>query len=339
MKKLACRGCVDYIAEHQYRYYYSVLPTKLRDAYRILLEGYMMHKTAIEVSVSCVDNVLLVHKSLCYDVPELFFIKTIRYSYEPLSSTITIYPSYRFDYETCLNILMQMEIQTKSLIHGTALLSEWERIKQIHDFLIRNVTYKDLKAPYSHESPGALLYGIAVCEGIAKAYKYLLDRVNIQSLVVIGKSIDNISPPGELSGHAWNIVFVNSHLYHIDVTFDYAMSCKKTVRYDYFLLSDSQMQTDHFFMNMPACNYSYEYYLTINHFADSKRRLQLLARNYLKPGYPLVVKIPDFHIAVEDVSEQLLDIVYLSLPEPLRTQYSLVASYNVFRNIIQFDLN
>lgn len=38
----------------------------------------------------------------------------------------------------------------------------------IHDYLVNKVTYKDLDAPYSR----VFLFGIGVCEGISKAFKY-----------------------------------------------------------------------------------------------------------------------------------------------------------------------
>ena len=47
-----------------------------------------------------------------------------------------------------------------------------EKERAIHDYIVKSVVYKDVEAPYSHEAPGALLYGIGVCEGISKAFKY-----------------------------------------------------------------------------------------------------------------------------------------------------------------------
>ena len=68
----------------------------------------------------------------------------------------------------------------------------------IHDYIAMTVKYKDTEAPYSHEAPGAVLYQIGVCEGIAKAFKYLSDQLGLQSVVVFGASNEQ----GNEGGHS-----------------------------------------------------------------------------------------------------------------------------------------
>lgn len=284
------------------------------------------------------DEAWLIHQSLCYDIPEVFFIKSVKGAYNPLLSTATVYPEYRFDYETCFNILRQMEKQSESFIQRIAMLSERERVKQIHDYITRNVTYRDIEAPYSHESPGVLLYGIAVCEGIAKAFKYLSDRARISSLVITGDAFDDSNQSSNSTGHAWNIVFVDSTPYHIDVTFDYSVSSGATSRYDYFLLSDSQIRKDHAFEGTPECTNDYEFYITNGHYADSKKTLQVLVKNELRFGSPLVVKTPDFLESADRIAEKLIATVIAAVPQVYGLKSSISLSYNSSRMIFQFEL-
>ena len=130
----------DYIADFQYSYYYSTRAKALQEAYDQLLEGYLSHKSRIYITVADIDEVWLIHRQLCYDVPELFFIKTISGSFDSSSSTATVYPEYRFDYETCLSILRQMEKKTKRLIQRITMLSEQEKAKRIHDYIMQHFT-------------------------------------------------------------------------------------------------------------------------------------------------------------------------------------------------------
>ena len=338
MKKSSRNSLADYIMDNQYRYYYSTLTITARDAYDRLLQGYLKHLDSIVIKVSSMDEAWSLHQSLCFDVPELFFIKSIKGTFNHLLSTATIYPEYRFDYETCFNMLRQMEKQTGPLVQRISMLSEREKVKQIHDYIVRNITYKDLEAPYSHESPGVLLYGIAVCEGIAKAFKYLSDRVQVNSLVVAGDSADDLNRSSIAAGHAWNIVYVDSTPYHIDVTFDYSVANGRITRYDYFLLSDSQISRDHTFEGTPECTGNYEFYILNGHYADSKKSLQALAKKELRFGNPLVVKTPNFMESAEHVAEKLLGIVTAAIPISYGVKSTISLSYNSSRMIFQFEL-
>lgn len=327
----------DYIADNQYRYYYTTLSDEMQNVYNKLLDGYMDHKNSITVAVENIDEVWCVHRSICYDIPELFFIKAVKASFNPLLSTATIYPVYRFDHETCLGILRQMEKQTQVFIQRITMLPEREKVKQIHDHIIRNVTYKDLEAAYSHESPGVILYGIAVCEGIAKAFKYLSDRLGINSIVVTGDAIDEKQQTGT-TGHAWNIVYIDSCSYHIDVTFDYSMSSRSVIRYDYYLLSDLQIKKDHLFDGTPTCRNNHEFYKTNGYYVESKTALQNLVRNELRPGKPLVIQVPNFREKPDSIAKNLLNIVSQSVPISCSLQSTVSMSYNSFRMIFQFEL-
>ncbi len=62
-----------------------------------------------------------------------------------------------------------------------------------------------------------LLYGNGVCQGIACAYSYILRKLQIPSMVVVGKA----DGKGGVGGHAWNIVQMTDGSYrHMDVFWD-----------------------------------------------------------------------------------------------------------------------
>lgn len=74
--------------------------------------------------------------------------------------------------------------------------SAYDKARAVHDAIIELTTY-DLEAPMQHTIAGVMADGRAVCDGYAKAYKYLLDKLGVYSLVVIGDA-------GE--PHAWNLI-------------------------------------------------------------------------------------------------------------------------------------
>ncbi|MBZ4666188.1 cell wall-binding repeat-containing protein [Mahella sp.] len=130
-------------------------------------------------------------------------------------------------------------------------MTDLQKEKAVHDYIVNNVRY-DIKnynnntVPDESYSPyGALVKGVAVCEGYAWATKLLLNMAGIESTVVEG------------GGHAWNIVKINGKCYHLDTTWDEPVTSndKNILRYDYFNLNDAQIGKDHFWdrNKYPAC--------------------------------------------------------------------------------------
>lgn len=96
-------------------------------------------------------------------------------------------------------------------------LSDYEKIKSVHDYLILNAEYYIHGAgPYA-----ALQQGLTACNGYSLAFQRIMDEVGIPCKILVG---DN---------HMWNSVYLEGHWYNIDVTWD--DPGKNGVSYDYFL--------------------------------------------------------------------------------------------------------
>lgn len=117
----------------------------------------------------------------------------------------------------------------------TPQMSEYDRVKAFHDYLVNNTTYQD--GTYSHDAAGPLLYGQAVCDGYANALDLLCYLSGIECTRITGWADGD---------HAWNKVKVNGSWYNIDVTWDDPLTNYGPVlRYDYFLISDGAIARDH----------------------------------------------------------------------------------------------
>ncbi|MBR3234758.1 MAG: cell wall-binding repeat-containing protein [Atopobiaceae bacterium] len=122
-----------------------------------------------------------------------------------------------------------------------------ERIKAVHDWLVRNVTY-DTPASEStnptayinqqHRDPwsayGAMVDGEAVCQGYSLAYLSAMQRLGIECGIAT-------TPV-----HQWNRVKIGAKWYHVDVTFDDPTNMDTfdvdPLYADYFLKSDTKIQ-------------------------------------------------------------------------------------------------
>ena len=82
-----------------------------------------------------------------------------------------------------------------------------------------------------------------VCEGYAKAMKYLLDGYDIPCMVVKGTAKG--SPGSEYEPHGWILAYINGRWRHIDPAFDGTLSYGSQIREDYFQLTDEEIQKDH----------------------------------------------------------------------------------------------
>lgn len=112
----------------------------------------------------------------------------------------------------------QLDTAISAMLEGieNSSLSDVEKALIVHDRLIDFVSYdKNVAAGTDVPDESYTMYGVffnrvAVCDGYAKAYAYMLGRLGITALVV--------SSP--LLQHAWNLVYIDGKPYYVDCTWD-----------------------------------------------------------------------------------------------------------------------
>lgn len=128
------------------------------------------------------------------------------------------YLSDIFDDEYEVNIAIQkmesIKQQIKLKIYGNL----YNQIKMIHDYLISSIEYdNELSSSSIYTAYGALTQGKAVCEGYAKAFKYILDDLEIPCVIACGLARNS---NGKTESHAWNYVKIDGNWYAVDCTWD-----------------------------------------------------------------------------------------------------------------------
>lgn len=150
------------------------------------------------------------------------------------------------------NIAIKLELSKRS---------DLKKAVAIHNYLTETVTYEDFEN--AHDAWGALIDQRAVCEGIAYAFCLLAKKCGLESVVV----------SGFLEGHphAWNMVSINSKLYHLDVTSDLRAKGSGFKSYDYIFLKDSDLKDRTWNRNVyPVCSHNQHNYFIVTHsFASS----------------------------------------------------------------------
>ena len=109
-------------------------------------------------------------------------------------------------------------------------VSDTEKVKALHDWVCKNTQYAsgDTNPAEYHTDASILLNDSTVCEGYAKAFNLLCHSVGIESYYI------------HSSNHAWNIVKIGGHYFHVDTTWDDVDG----VKYSWFMRSDSELNAD-----------------------------------------------------------------------------------------------
>lgn len=141
-----------------------------------------------------------------------------------------------------------LESIKKQIVEQTANDDAYTKVKKIHDWLIYFITYENATdTKIQHTVYGALKNGRAVCEGYAKAFKYLLDSVEVPCVLISGTGTNS---QGQTESHAWNYVQIDAKWYGVDVTWNDPIitgngELTDTLKYKYFLKSSNEFFKDH----------------------------------------------------------------------------------------------
>ncbi len=173
------------------------------------------------------DNVLLTHINN-YTHPFNNFENIKTSYYESGEVTISIDKLYS---ETDIQ---RLNAKVDSLIEQliTNNMSDYDKIKTIHDYIINNTKYDQARNQYndsqyhSNTAIGPLFEGYAICSGYADAMELFLEKFNIKSFKVASEL------------HIWNSVYINGEYKQLDLTWDDPVTStgEDYIYYKYFLV-------------------------------------------------------------------------------------------------------
>lgn len=91
--------------------------------------------------------------------------------------------------------------------------SDYDKFKAVTNWIVSNVRYDDdNETKYQHDLTGAVLDGLAVCDGYAGTFYYMTNAVGLNALFEDGIGNDN------RIRHAWNLVQIDGIYYYADPT-------------------------------------------------------------------------------------------------------------------------
>ena len=164
-----------------------------------------------------------------YDCPEIFWLKNVTFGYTIIwtirsdgsatgkISSVTV--SGNESWTGAKNCVSEFQTHVSDAVNSisagfTEDMSDARKMKQIHDYICAKCVYQE--GTYAHSAYGTFYNGKVVCEGYAKAFKILCNRMGLTC--VLGSGIVHKSTSD--GAHMWNYVLLDGGWYMVDATWD-----------------------------------------------------------------------------------------------------------------------
>ena len=243
------------------KYYYShILNDNEKKICGLIVDTLRKRKKILDINYIAVDNktIFKIIDVILLDFPEFFFLNGSSTKICQFGFKVRINFEYYYTLKEINALEKQINNKTDLIIKSIPTnFSLPQKEKLLHDYLIKNTIYAigNLSDPKLHNIVGSLMEGVAVCEGYAKTYQYLCEKIGILCLMVTGSSKSRFNQ--ETNSHAWNIVRVYSKgCCHVDVTWDSCLYHEGAPYYVYYNQPDQEMILDHSWDadRVPKCN-------------------------------------------------------------------------------------
>ncbi|MBO4888510.1 MAG: zinc-ribbon domain-containing protein [Firmicutes bacterium] len=288
------------IPDTEYGYYGSRLSEAGKRAYaQFVIELDQLETTLTFYQIE-VPEIEQAYTAIHEDHPEFFWI-TGAYQWE--STTTDSLITVKFTVSTVVPIEEVGPMRTaavsvcQSLADQTLELSDYETALFFHDYIVQATIYDyDLADQFDSVNTletidgnayGVLVEHMAICEGYARAFEWLMKERGIPCRLVKGYDI-NEYPDG--IGHTWNIVTLGGDDYYIDVTWDdqpYPDGTEGLV-HDYFCITTEELLDTHIITDpdqYPPCTATeYDYFRMNGYYVGSYDYSRVADALYIQNG-------------------------------------------------------
>ncbi len=227
-----------------YRYCYNELNDSEKYLYSVIINNIGACPEKIEVpAVSDVDLTKLGY-ALRNDNPEFFNIGTSNRLYKKGLKTF-FETAYDMDAATYSQRLKEVEDIASVIVEGASgYTSVYEKEKYVHDYIINHCSYASPEEGMSYNTIyGCLVEGKASCEGYARTFQYILNKLDIDNRLVTGEHTNDGT---NYVNHMWNYVVIDGEGYFVDLTSDdQNLQNSASLRHAYFNVSTNDILINH----------------------------------------------------------------------------------------------
>lgn len=203
--------------------------------------------------------------SVYYDFPELFWLENVfaMTDYGATQHNVQLY--YNELSSDAGEIQQQIDAEVSDILNELQGKSDYEKVKGVYEYLVLSAEYNDERRPEQSMVP-VLLDKEGVCASYAKSTSYLLHKLGVESVYVVGETEDD--------SHAWNIVQIDGEWYHVDTTWgDPIGESADYITYNYLCLTSEELLRTRTFdaeLPIPDCTATtYDYFRMNGLYVDS----------------------------------------------------------------------
>jgi len=212
--------------EHTLNYYYSLLDSDEKSFYDELknkleqglksqhsLYDFDLEEVAFSKKNDTANTSYKIIKAFKLDNPKYFWLQNyhrIIKTRDNIVTGITLKFEREYSENQLIGMLSAINENINNLIQEINELTTYcQKLKRIHDYLIKDIKYTEGEELSRYNIYGALVDHACVCEGYAESFMYICQQVGINSIILEGED------------HEWNLVQMeNGQWYGMDVTFD-----------------------------------------------------------------------------------------------------------------------
>ena len=316
---------VRYALQEQRWGYRHLAGNAERDIYRTLQEAVQGRSLTATIEPAGPDLVFEIFLTLMNDYPEYFWLSPrLDFTTRSVNGS-AVDMEIRFTHTEDPKELKEREEQVSRVLEKILdevgdITDPYEQVKRVYEYLITETKYRSRVTDQSMYS--VLVDGRGVCAGYARAFQFIMRNLGFESIIVTGDLKQSGREGGVLSlftpyisedldGHAWNMVKIGTHWYHVDVTSGEALTPRNSnISYTFLAIPDEQLLKTHTVSEgqvLPqADSYDLEYYRTHGLYferfnLDAYRRLFSIAREQKEPD--LDVRFASHPVLQEAVDE------------------------------------
>ncbi len=197
----------------QGRYFQAERSPQIKHAAQLSLKAVEGHEPYVDLPAGIDPRD--VYRILNRENPQLFMLAT-SYEYIFNERMSRLYFTYVYSAEETERLKRELDDEITRIIRSARRRQgNVERLRYVYDWFSGNVTYHRTDN-HPHEdftAVGALIRRNAVCAGFSRAFQMICRRLGIDSAYICGKL-----EADSQAGHAWNLVWLDGYIYHVDIT-------------------------------------------------------------------------------------------------------------------------
>ena len=228
------------------RYAYQQLDEETKTIYDQVYKCIIEYDDKVSLSTKDSDVLQKAYEAVMADHGDLFWINGYQFiTYKSGDKVVGIefLPKYTITKDQRDVYQATIEATADEWLSGISdSASDFDKALYVFETLVNKVDY-NTDSDENQNILSVFLYQSTVCQGYADAAWYLLDRLGIDSTIIVGTA------NGE--NHAWNLVYLDGAYYFMDVTWgnskylDGNNDAAKRVNYAYFAMTTEEISQNH----------------------------------------------------------------------------------------------